>query len=166
LHSSTCKNPRANSIVERLHLVLANKLRAQLATEYKHHDPVKEIFSAATFGVRAAVHSTTGYTPGQLVYGRDMLLRTMIEADMELVKARRHKAIKANNERENKRRIAHDYKVGDKVLVLTQRLDPKLKLHEGPYTVTGYNKDSGTLHISRRKYRDSINVRLVRPYFG
>ena len=95
-----------------------------------------------------------------------MMMRSLIEADMNLVKARRHKAIAQNNARENKRRIAHDYKIGDKVLILTNKLDPKLKLHEGPYTVTGFNRNNGTLHISRRNYRDSINVRLVRPYFG
>ena len=161
----TAKNPRANSIVERLHLVIGNKLRAQLATNHRYQDPVKEILTAATYGVRAAVHSVTQYTPGQLVYGRDMLFRTAIEADMELVKARRQRAIDQNNERENTRRIKHNYKVGDKVLLLTHRLDPKMKLHQGPYEVTGYNKESGTLHISRRNYRDSINIRLVRPYF-
>jgi hypothetical protein len=162
----TAKNPRANSIVERLHFVMADKVRAQLASKNKYHDPVKEILSAATYGIRAAVHSVTGYTPGQLVYGRDMLLRTVIETDMELVKRRRQRAIEQNNKRENKRRIKHDYKEGDKILILTGKLDPKLKLNEGPYTVIGYNKNSGTLHIRRRKYNDSINVRLVRPYFG
>ena len=162
----TAKNPRANSIVERLHFTMGNKLRAQLASDHKHHDPIKEVLAAATYGVRAAVHSVTGFTPGELVFKRDMLFRTLVEADMELVKARRQKAIDRNNERENKRRLAHTYKKGDKVLILTSKLDPKLKLHQGPYEVLGYNKESGTLHISRRHYRDSINVRLVRPHFG
>ena len=61
-----------------------------------------------------------------------------MEANVELVRQRREAAIHVNNARENKRRIAYDYKAGDKVLVLSQTLDPKLKLHEGPYEVISY----------------------------
>ena len=45
-------------------------------------------------------------------------------------------------------------------------MDPKLQLHRGPYPVLSYNKLNGTLHIRRNNYIESINVRLVRPYFG
>ena len=58
---------------------------------------MKELLSAATYGVRATVHQVTGYTPGQLVYQRDMLLRTAVETDMEVVKQRRQRAIDENN---------------------------------------------------------------------
>ena len=89
-----------------------------------------------------------------------------MEADVELVRQRRLAAIKQNNTRENRRRIAYDYKKGDKVLILTNYMDPKLKLHEGPYKVLSYNKSNGTLHIKRNNYVEPINIRNVRPYFG
>lgn len=159
----TMKNPRANAIVERMHFTLGNKLRAQLASKHKYDNPVREIISAATYGIRATVHGVTVFSPGQLVFGRDMILQTNIETDMELVRQRRQRAITQNTARENRSRIAHRYKAGDQVLILTQKLDQKLKLHEGPYDVLGYSKAHGTLHIRRRHYTDSINVRLVRP---
>ena len=63
-------------------------------------------------------------------------------------------------------KFAYDYKVGDKILVLSGGMDPKLQLHQGPYTVLAFNKTNGTLHIKRRNYAEPINIRLVRPYFG
>jgi hypothetical protein len=89
-----------------------------------------------------------------------------IEANMELVRQRREAAIHVNNARENKRRISHAYKSGDKVLILPNSLDPKLALNQGPYKVISYNEKNGTLHIQRKNYIEPINVRNVRPYFG
>ena len=162
----TVKNPRANAIVERMHRVLGDMLRVQLATRHPREDPVKELTSAAAYAIRATVHGVTKFTPGQLVFSKDMILRTHVEASMELVRQRREAAIQKTNARENKRRIAYDYKPGDKVLILSGGLDPKLKLHQGPYPVISYNKSNGTLIIRRKNYIEPINIRQVRPYFG
>lgn len=160
------KNPQANAIVERLHKIMGDMLRVQLATEYKGDDPIKDMLSSAAFGVRATVHGTTMYTPAQLIFGRDMILRAGMEADLELVRQRRIAAATKNNEKENKRRIAYNYQPGDKVLILTTGLDPKLKLHEGPFPVVRFNKANGILHIRRKNYEEPIHIRRVRPYFG
>lgn len=163
----TVKNPRANAIIERMHLVLGNMIRCQLAKLHKEEDIVSEITSAAAFAMRATVHGTTRFTPAQLVFSKDMILRTHMEANMELVRQRREAAIFKANQRENKRRIAYSYKPGDKILILSGGyLEPKLKLHEGPYKVLGFNKSNGTLTIRRRNYIEPINIRNVRPYFG
>ena len=66
----------------------------------------------------------------------------------------------------NKRRIAYKYKAGDRILILSRYLDPKLQLHRGPYKVLSYDRDSGTLHIQRKHYVEPINVWNVRPFFG
>ena len=162
----TAKNPRANAIVERMHSTLGDMLRVQLASKHPKEDPVEDLTSAAAYALRATVHGVTKYTPAQLVYNKDMILRTNMEAKVELVRQRREAAIQTNNTRENRRRIAYDYKEGDKVLILTQALDPKMKLHDGPYTVVNYERATGTLHILRKKYVEPINIRNVRPYFG
>ena len=162
----TVKNPRANAIVERMHGVLGDMLRCQLASKHPKENVIEELTSAAAYGIRATVHGTTKFTPAQLVFNRDLILRTNMEANVELVRQRRANAIAANNQRENRRRIAYDYKEGDKILILSSGLDPKLKLHEGPYKVLGVNKSTGTLHIRRKGYTEPINIRNVRPYFG
>ncbi len=162
----TVKNPQANAIVERMHRVLGDMLRVQLTTKHKNENVIKDLTSAAAYGIRATVHGVTRYSPAQLVYSKDMILQTNMIADVELVRQRRQAAIAINNARENKRRIAHKYQAGDKVLIISGGLDPKLKLHEGPYTVVSYNKSNGTLHIRRKNYIKPINIRQVRPYFG
>lgn len=162
----TVRNPRANAIVERMHRVLGDMLRVQLTTRHDREDVVTELTSAAAYGMRATVHGVTQYSPAQLVYQKDMILRTNMIADVELVRQRRQAAIAVSNARENKRRIPYNYKPGDYVLILSGGLDPKLKLHEGPFRVVSFNKSSGTLHIQRRNYIEPINIRLVRPYFG
>ena len=162
----TVKNPRANSIVERMHSVLGDMIRVQLVSKHPKENPVEDLTSAAAYAIRSTVHGVTKYTPGQMVFQKDMILRTNMAAKVELVRQRREAAIQVNNARENKRRIAYDYKKGDKVLVLSQVLDPKLKLHSGPYRVMDYNRASGTLHIQRKNYVEPINIRNVRPYFG
>jgi hypothetical protein len=124
------------------------------------------MLSAAAYGIRATVHGTTLQTPGQLVFHKDMILRSHIETNIELIRARRLKAIKANNERENKRRIAYDYQPGGYVLMLPNRLDPKLDLNKGPFQIVSYNKANGVLRIRRGNYVEPIHIRRVRPYFG
>lgn len=163
---TTIKNPRANAIVERLHRIMGDMIRAQLVKYHPHDDPIRDICSAVAYGIRATVHGTTMYTPGQLVFGKDMILRSDVEVNMELVRRRRESAIAHNNQRENRRRIKYDYKEGDKVLILSGGLDPKLQLHEGPYKVVSYNRSNGVLHIQRKGYIESIHIRRVRPFFG
>jgi len=149
-----------------MHKVLGDMIRIQLTSKHKHDDPIKDMTSAAAYAIRATVHGTTKHTPSQLVYAKDMILRTKMEANVEHVRTLRENAIYKNNQRENKRRIKHNYKEGDKVLILSGGLDPKLQLHQGPYKVLSYDKASGTLHIQRRNYVEPINIRNVRPYFG
>lgn len=162
----TVKNPRANAIVERMHQVLGDMIRVQLLRRHQKDDPIKDMCSAAAYAIRSTVHGTTLYTPGQLVFSKDMILRSSMIANMELVRKRREAAIVKNNQRENKRRIAYQYKAGDKVLIVSRGLDPKLKVNEGPFKVLSFDSSSGTLHIQRNNYQEPINIRRVRPYFG
>jgi transposase InsO family protein len=143
----TVKNPRANAIVERMHKVLGDMIRIQLTSKHKHDEPISDLTSAAAYAIRATVHGTTKHTPSQLVYAKDMILRTKIEANVEHIRTLRENAIYKNNQRENKRRIKYDYQEGDRVLVLSGGLDPKLKLHQGPYRVLSYDKASGTTEL-------------------
>jgi hypothetical protein len=154
-------------VLERLHLLMGNMLRVQLVRSNPHVDPVKDMLAAAAYAIRSTVHGTTRNTPGQLVFNKDLLLRTTVLADMETVRLRRQHAISDNNKRENKRRIAHTYVPGDKVLILAgQSIEPKLALHSGPFEVLGFNPANGILKVQRQGYVDTIHMRLVRPYFG
>jgi len=86
--------------------------------------------------------------------------------DLEPARRRREAAISQNNARENKSRVAHNYKKGDWILVLSRHLDPKLQQHLGLFKVLSYEQSSGTLYIQRKNYVEPINIRNVRPYYG
>jgi len=88
------------------------------------------------------VHGVTKHAPSQLVFAKDMILCTTVEANVELARQRREAAISQNHVRENKSRVAHNYKKGDWVLILSRHLDPKLQLHHGPLKVLSYEQSS------------------------
>ena len=149
-----------------MHRVLGDMLRVQLVKYHEKDDPIKDLTSAAAYAIRATVHGVTKYTPSQLVFAKDMILRTTVEANVELARQRREAAISQNNARENKSRVAHNYKKGDYILIRSTHLDPKLQLHPGPYKVLSYDPSSGTLYIQRKNYVKPINIRNVRPFYG
>ena len=59
------------------------------------------------------------YSPAWLVFGMDMIFRQKIIIDWEQVKQLHRQQATQNNEKENRHRIEHDFKVGDLVLVVT-----------------------------------------------
>ena len=66
-------------------------------------------------------------------------------ADWATIRARKQKRINENNARENAKRLAHNYQVGDKIMI---KNDPSRKFgsnaYIGPYRVIKVN-DNGTL---------------------
>ena len=65
-------NPQANAIAERVHQTIGNVIRTMEVydQELDHEEPLKGVISATCFAIRSAVHTTTQYTPMQLVFGR------------------------------------------------------------------------------------------------
>ena len=165
--ATTIKNPTANAIVERIHLVMGNMTRSQLATEKKFDDPVADMTAACAWAIRSTISTVTKHSPGQLVFNQDMILRIEIAANWHAIQTCRRKAQVQNNRRENKRRIAWTYEPGQQVLLLSGRngVAPKLQLHQGPYDVISYDSNSGTLKINRGNYTENVNIRRCRPYF-
>ena len=119
---STTYNPQSNGIIERVHQVLGNALRTfELEDkELDTNDPWGPFLSAAAWAIRSTVHTTLDATPGQLVFGRDMLLPIQIKTDWARIRQRKQDIINVNNRKENEKRIEHKYHVGEKVLLEKQ----------------------------------------------
>jgi hypothetical protein len=101
---TTVRNPQANAIVERVHQAIGNIIRTlELENNYlDDNDPWKEgILSATAFAVRSTFHTTLHNTPGQLVFGCDMILNVKHEANWEYIRARKQNIIVKNNKAEN-----------------------------------------------------------------
>ena len=72
----------------------------------------KGILSATAFAVWSTFHTTLHQSPGQLVFGRDMIFNIKHEANWEYIRQRKQKLIDKNNQRENASRIPHVYNIG------------------------------------------------------
>ena len=83
------RNPQANAVVERVHQTLANLIRSQEIQNDPYvdeDDPWTGILVATAFALRSTYHTTLQATPGQLVFGRDMILNLQFQADWTAIK--------------------------------------------------------------------------------
>jgi len=163
---SSSYNPQSNGIVERVHQVLGNALRT-FELEHKEldtNDPWGPFLSAAAWAIRSTVHTTLDATPGQLVFGRDMLLPIQLKTDWARIRQRKQDVINANNKKENAKRIEHEYRVGEKVLLEKPGLISKLSApRTGPYRITE-TYANGTVRIQRGIVNERVNIRRLTPY--
>ena len=174
--ATTVKNPQAQSLVERMHLTLEDMLRTKIIPESDNWmDQVDYLLQTCAFSIRAIVSSNNEYSPAQLAFGVDMLFRTKVRIDWELLKRKRQLQAEQNNKKENKTRIDHVYKVGDKVQLLIQPYEraKRGKLTsptDGVFTITkifldAHGKQSGTVRIQRRRYQEDISIRRLQPFY-
>ena len=72
-----------NSILERIHQVIANLVSMFDLQSYHldEDDPWSGILEATDFEIRSTHHTTLQATPGQLIFGRDMILNTPFIVD-------------------------------------------------------------------------------------
>ena len=69
-----------------------------------------------------------------------------------------------NNARENSKRIPHEYKQGDKVLLARGTEFKYESPYEGPYKVLA-QYDNGTVRIQKGAVADTVNLRRLHPYY-
>jgi hypothetical protein len=169
----TTRNPQANSVVERCHKTIGDRIASKRLVD-KHDLPAVDawagLLSALAFAIRATVHTTTRATPSQLVFSRDAIRNVKHEADWLEIKQRKERLILKNNERENAKRKAYTYSVGDKVSI---KQEPNRKFgsdrYKGPYEVVQvFNNGTIRLKQSNARTRGAVyqtwNIRNVVPY--
>jgi hypothetical protein len=160
----TTRNPQANAIVERVHQVVGNIVRTfELQDNYlDEDDPWKGILSATSFAIRSTYHTTLQKTPGQLVFGRDMILNVEHAANWEYIRERKQKIIAKNNKAENSKRIPHIYKALDKVMLKIGTENKYERPYSGPHTILQVNTN-GTVRLQMGAVTDTVNIRRLDP---
>ena len=159
-------NPQSNSTIERVHLTLGNMLRTfELEKqELDENDPWSHFLTATAFAIRSTYHTVLDATPGQLVFGRDMVLPIQFQADWAAIVQRKQQQIAKDNLRENKKRELHVYHTGDKVLITKPGIIPKMSTpREGPYRILRVYTN-GTVRVQRGAVAMRINIRRLTPY--
>ena len=108
---------------------------------------------------------TLGASPAQLVFQRDMFLVPVKNvADWAQIQLKRQTEINKSNKRENQNRIPHEYQQGDRVLLTTPGILPKLvSPRSGPYEIV-YVHDNGTVTIRKGHVQQKVNIRRIIPY--
>ena len=117
----TTRNPQANAIIERVHQTIGNILRTFNIKSINEEEPWGGILAATMFSVRATYHTTMKASPMQLVFGRDAILNIKHVANWKHITQQKQKRINANNKKENKSRVSHQYMVGDQVLIKARK---------------------------------------------
>ena len=165
---TSIKNPQANAILERIHQVVGSMLKTKDLVEvvFDVVDLWSEILASIAYAVRCSYHSTLKGTPGQLVFGRDMLLDLKYEPNYQQVWADKQRRINYDNIRENSKRTQYDYKVGGYAYVLRDGNYRKLEGDkQGPYRITEVFTN-GTVRIQKGIVNERINIRRLTPHFG
>ena len=161
----TVRNPQANAIVERVHQVIGNIIRTfELESNYlDEDDPWKGVLSATAFAVRSTFHTSLQSTPGQLVFGRDMIFNIQHTANWEYIKQRKQRIIDLNNKREKSKRQQHVHCIGDKVLFNRATENKYESPYIGPLDIMQVN-DNGTVRLKVNAVEDTYNIRRIIPY--
>ena len=163
---TTVKNPQANAVIERVHGVIGDMMRTSaLDMSPTITDTMIEDFLVdAAWAIRSTYHTVLKSTPGAAVFGRDMLFDIPYVADWKEIGRRRQAQVRSTNKRENKRRLPHDYVIGEKVLIIKDGILRKTETkYEGPYTIIQVHCN-GTVRIQRGSIAERINIRRLTPY--
>lgn len=163
-------NPQANSILERIHQVLGDGMRAfdleNTQIDPDEDNPFDEYLSSVAYAIRSSYHQTHGHSPAQLAFGRDMFVDSKAEIDWNKIRERKQNKIKKSNERENAGRIDFTYRIGDMILIKRPGIIRKLSIpFEGPYKVVRHNKNGTVTYEKPLNVYETVNLRRVYPFY-
>ena len=158
---TTIRNPRANSIVERVHGVINEMFRTAELTE----ENWKDILPNISFALRSTYSSRTESSPGAVAFHRDMLYDIKHFTNYEYLHQKKIKEIRENIEKENKHRKEYQFQPGQQVTIkLDKKIAGKMEtLQLGPYELVAV-RNNGTIIVNKGNYMETWNIRNVLPY--
>ena len=172
---TSVKNPQANGVLERTHQVIGNLLRSsRLATRQLSTVAQQQaLLAPVMWAINSTFHTTLRASPGQIAFQRDMILPSAYLPDWIYIQDRRQKQSQNDNHRENHRRVKHDFRLNDRVLIRRDVGFPYLgKLDqptEGPFKIIDVSQlhINGTVLIERgHNATEQVNIRRLLPFFA
>lgn len=187
IHFTTPYNPNSNSPVERFHSTIAEIIRIQRMTNKE--DPITLVMAYSIIAYNNSIHSTTGYTPHELLFGhtasrnpleiyypkefyQDYVLkhRKNAEAVQECVAATTSKNKEQIIAKRNQDAEDINFKVGETVykqVAKSARNDKTRPVFKGPYKVIRLHPNNVAEIIGEHPNSKSIRVHyklLRRPH--
>lgn len=180
--TTSIAHPQANGGVERAHCRLLEYLKAT-GKELNNMEDWHERMPYASFCYNTTVHTTTGYTPYELVYGNlankpseldDNYEKSTFDYLDELKANLLNKSVIARNRTLNAKQKAKfrydkhigkpvEYKIGQQVLVknlVKGKLESKFK---GPFKISKVYQDHVFIKLGNKEQKH--NKSNIRPYF-
>ena len=101
----------SNAVLEEIQQVLGNLVRTYniSQTYVDEDDPWSGILATAAFSIFSTTDRQKGYSPGQWIFGRDMMLPIKHMVDWEVICQRNQTQINNDNIHENRHIVDHDY---------------------------------------------------------
>lgn len=177
--NTTPYHPQCNGALERVHATLAEYLR----NFTERDNSWDQILDFASFAYNTNVHSSTNYTPYELVFGYKPEIPTSLYSTNEYTydeynnylknKITLTQRIAKENILKNKEKskLNYDkhvnqkkYKIGDKILIKTPNRGKFDSLYDGPYTVISVN--DVYVKIKRRNKIITYNINNTKPYIS
>jgi hypothetical protein len=113
--------------------------------------------------MRSTRHAALQSTPGQLVFGRDMIWDTAHVADWQCIKQRKQMLIHKNNRKENQKRVDDDHVLSDSIRKIKAGALKKMEQpREGPFNIIRVHAN-GTGTTQKGPVEERSNTRQVTP---
>jgi hypothetical protein len=121
--------------------------------------------SDAPWTVCSTYHTVLKASPGAAIFGQDMLFEIPFIADWQKIGEHRQRLTDLNNAHENKGRIDHNYKVGQKVLLKKEGIlrNAESRWHKKPWLITSVHTN-GTITVQCVNKIDRMNIRRVKLF--
>ena len=157
------KNPQENAILERIDQVVGSILKTKDLENvtFDAVSPWSEILVSIAYAVWCSYHSTLQATPGQLVFGRNMLLDINFRPNYKEIWLMKKTNINYNNKCENAKRVQYDYEIVHHTYILRNGNYRKLEGEKlGQFRITQVNTN-GSFRIQRVIVNEQINIQCL-----
>ena len=125
---------------------------------------LEDALATAVHANRCAFTKALGATPGEVVFGRDMLVDLPIMVDLVRIQERRQLLIDKNLRRQNNKRREWNYAVGQQVMIKAVKPSKLDARTHGPYTIVQVYTN-GTVDVKCNPHVvERVNIRCLIPY--
>jgi sporulation-control protein spo0M len=99
----------------------------------------------------------------------DMIFRQHARTNWKMLKLQHRRQASANNDKENQTRITHNYKVGDKVLIVQKKYECTTittlsSPTDGPFTIVQVYMN-GNILVNCNAYEEDTSIRRLHTYY-
>jgi hypothetical protein len=163
---STVKYLQANGISKRVHQVLEQMLRtaeSDMADSVTPND-VNVFLENVAWAICSTYHTVIKAFPGAAIFGCDMLFDIPFMADWHKIGEQRQSLTDHGSQCKSYKHIDYDYKVGDKVLLISEGILCKTESAYGkePWTITTIHTN-GTISIQHGTRTEGLSIQRVQP---